>query len=71
MSTRDKVLQTIEFLSDEQLEGLYAFLSAFCPEEITNEETIAAFEEIEEMKKNPKNYKGYTDLDELFEELKK
>lgn len=36
-----------------------------------NEETEAAFAEIEEMKKHPENYKGYNDLDELFEELNK
>lgn len=36
-----------------------------------NAETEAAFAEIEEMKKHPEQYKGYTDIDELFEELDK
>ena len=36
-----------------------------------NTETEAAFAEIEDMKKNPDQYKGYTDIDELFEDLAK
>ena len=71
MSTREKILRTIDFLSDEQLNALYGLLAAFCPEELINEETLTAFDEIEDMKRNPENYKGYTDLNELFEELRK
>ncbi len=36
-----------------------------------NAETEAAFAEVEEMKKHPEQYKGYTDIDELFEDLNK
>ncbi len=36
---------------------------------IFNEETIAAMEEAEEMKKNPSCYKSYANLEELIEEL--
>lgn len=36
-----------------------------------NKETEEAFAEIEQMKKNPEQYKGYTDIDELFEDLDK
>lgn len=36
-----------------------------------NKESEMAFAEVEEMKKHPEQYKGYTDIDELFEELKK
>lgn len=36
-----------------------------------NAETEAAFSEVEEMKKHPELYKGYTDIDELFEDLDK
>ncbi len=36
-----------------------------------NAETEAAFAEVEEMKKHPELYKGYTDIDELFEDLNK
>ena len=36
-----------------------------------NAETEKAFAEIEEMKKHPEQYKGYTDIDELFEDLDK
>lgn len=37
--------------------------------EIPNEETIAAFKEVEEMKKNPSIGKSYTDVDEMMEDL--
>ena len=36
---------------------------------IFNEETIAAMEEAEEMKKNPECYKSYANSEELIEEL--
>ena len=34
-----------------------------------NEETIAAFNEVEEMKKNPSIGKSYTDVDKMMEDL--
>lgn len=37
--------------------------------EIPNEETIAAFHEVEEMKKNPSLGKSYTDVDKMMEDL--
>ena len=37
--------------------------------ETPNAETIAAIQEVEEMKKNPSLYKGYTDVDEMMKEL--
>lgn len=36
-----------------------------------NAETEVAFAEVEEMKKHPDLYKGYTNIDELFEDLDK
>ena len=38
---------------------------------IFNEETIAAIEEVEEMKKNPSGYKSYANVEELIEEILK
>lgn len=38
---------------------------------IPNEETIAAIEEVEKMKKNPSHYKGYASVEELMEDLQK
>lgn len=69
MSTRDKVIRKIGLLNEEQLEGLLAFLNCFVPDGEFNDETLKAFAEVEEMKKHPEQYKGYTDVDELFEEL--
>lgn len=37
--------------------------------EIPNEETIAAFNEVEEMKKNPSLGKAYSDVDKMMEDL--
>lgn len=37
--------------------------------EVPNEETIAAFNEVEEMKKNPSLGKSYTDVDKMMEDL--
>lgn len=38
--------------------------------ETPNAETIAAIQEVQEMKKHPERYKGYTNLDELWADLK-
>jgi len=38
---------------------------------VPNAETMAAIEEIENMKRNPKEYKGYDDVDEMMRELLK
>ncbi|MCH5162455.1 MAG: type II toxin-antitoxin system RelB/DinJ family antitoxin [Clostridiales bacterium] len=34
-----------------------------------NAATLAAMKEVDDMEKNPEKYKGYTNVDELFEEL--
>lgn len=39
--------------------------------EVPNEETQAAIEEVKMMKQNPSLYKGYTDVDEMMEDLLK
>ena len=39
--------------------------------DIPNAETVAAIEEVEEMKKHPEEYKGYTDVDEMMRNLLK
>lgn len=39
--------------------------------DIPNAETVAAIEEVEEMKKHPEKYKGYTDVDEMMRDLLK
>ena len=37
--------------------------------EMPNEETIEAFKEVDEMKKNPSIGKSYTDVDKMMEDL--
>ena len=39
--------------------------------ETPNSETLAAFKEVEEMKKNPSFGKSYTNIDEMMEDLLK
>ena len=39
--------------------------------DIPNAETLEAFKEVEEMKKNPSRYKGYASVEELMEDLNK
>ncbi len=34
-----------------------------------NKETLQAMEEVEDMINHPNKYKGYTDIDEMFEEI--
>ncbi|MBQ7916100.1 MAG: type II toxin-antitoxin system RelB/DinJ family antitoxin [Firmicutes bacterium] len=37
--------------------------------DVPNAETLAALEEVKEMKAHPEEYKGYTDVDEMMKEL--
>ena len=39
--------------------------------DIPNAETLGAFKEVEEMKKNPSRYKGYVSVEELMADLLK
>lgn len=36
---------------------------------VPNAETLEALREVEQMKKDPAKYKGYTNVDQMFEEL--
>ncbi len=68
MSTREIAYSIFQRLTDEQLRGfILMFRGGF--EEIPNEETLEAFEEVEEMKKNPEKYKGYSDVDEMMRDI--
>ncbi len=40
-------------------------------EDRPNKKLLKALKEVEKMKKNPKKYKGYTNIDELFDDLLK
>ncbi len=68
MSTRDIAYKIFEQLSEEQLKG-FILMFRGGREEIPNEETLEAFEEVEDMKKNPEKYKGYSDVDEMMSDL--
>ena len=40
-------------------------------EDRPNKKLLKALKEVEKMKKNPEKYKGYTNIDELFDDLLK
>lgn len=67
MSTRDKLFTILDCMTDEQLEGLYSFISSLVDfDEEPSEETLAAIKDVEE----GKNLHGeFNSVDELFEDL--
>lgn len=69
MGIREIAYDIIDNFSEEQLKGFILMCRGLVDIEIPNEETLEAFEEVEEMIKNPEKYKGYTDIDELFNDL--
>lgn len=72
MSTKERVYHIIDKLSEEQLKRLIMILKDFDvsdDEDIPNEETREALEEVKDMKLHPEKYKGYDDVDLMFKEL--
>lgn len=54
----------------ENVKGnIVRYMKSVIQYETPNAETIAAIQEVEEMKKNPSLYKGYTDVDEMMRDL--
>ncbi len=68
MSTRDLVIEQLGSLSEAEMQALLLYLLRMKGEEIPPE-TLAAMQEVEEMKRNPEAYPGYTDIDEVMKEL--
>ncbi len=71
MSTKEMLYSEINHLTEEQMQGLLLFIRGFYASENPNAETIAAMEEVDEMKKHPELYQGYTDIDDMMEDLLK
>jgi len=70
MSTREIAYSILDRLSDEQIAAFIMLFGGYISsDEIPNEDTLEAFSEVEEMKKNPDKFKGYTDVDEMMKEL--
>lgn len=70
MSTKELAYDMIENLTEEQLNALIVILKGWEVEnEIPNEETLEAIEEVKRMEAHPEQYKGYTDVDEMMREL--
>ncbi|WP_298481785.1 hypothetical protein [uncultured Ruminococcus sp.] len=68
MSTKEMLLHEIEAMNEAQMQGLLLFIRG-CYADVPNEETLAAMEEVEEMKHHPEQYPGYTDVDEMMKDL--
>ena len=71
MSTKEKIIYLINKIEPSDLETVYKVIEkfAFALDEIPNEDTIEALAEVEEMERHPERYKGYTDIDEMINEL--
>ena len=74
MSERELAINLIKEIPENKLVYIISFLQgALIPDEpqeyIFNAKTIEAFEEVERMKKNPSELKGYTDVDDMFEDI--
>ena len=74
MSERELAINLIKEIPENKLAYIISFLQGeLIPDEpqeyIFNAETIEAFEEVERMKKNPSELKGYTDVDDMFEDI--
>ncbi len=50
---------------------LVRYMQNVVAHETQNAETLEAIKEVEMMKAHPENYKGYTDVDEMMEDLLK
>ena len=62
--------KSIVVRNGENVKGnIVQYMQSVIKYETPNAETIAAFQEVEEMKKNPSLYKGYTDVDEMMRDL--
>lgn len=56
--------------SGQNVKGnIVRYMKSVIQYETPNAETIAAIQEVEEMKKNPSLYKGYNDVDEMMRDL--
>lgn len=70
MSTRDKLFTILDCMTDEQLEGLYSFISSLVDfDEEPSEEMKTAIAEVDEMMKHPENYKSYSSAEEMTEDI--
>ena len=67
MSTREKIVSTLDMLTDEQVEALFTLLNSLVAN-TPNGETIAAMRESDRIAHDP-NVKGYSDMNSLREAL--
>ena len=70
MSTREKLFFMLDTLTDEQLEGLYEFISGFLKlDDIPNEETLAAIKEAEDIASGRISAKVYSSAKEMIDDI--
>lgn len=68
MSTKEMLYHEIDYLTEEQLQGLLSFIRGFYKNDVPNEETVKAMLEADEIARDP-NVKGYTNMVDLMEAL--
>ena len=72
MSTREKLFYMLGTLTDEQLEGLYEFISGFIKiEDVPNEETLTAMQEAEDIASGKVTAKVYFSAKEMIDDILK
>lgn len=70
MSNKERAVQLLNRIPDSRMYYVLSFLEgAAIPDETPNEETIAAFAEVDELKKNHSRQK-FNNLDDLWASLK-
>lgn len=71
MSTKELTFDMINTLDENRIQLVFNFVRFLKSEysENPNAETIAAIEEVEEMRKNPEKYKSYSSFGEILNEV--
>ena len=69
MSDREMCAKLLDSVPEYKLGYLLSFLQGLTADEIPNAETVAALNEVADMKAHPEQYKRYASFDELLNEV--
>lgn len=69
MSTRERVSDFFEQLTEEQLSGLMAIFGDCDPSDPLDEDTFETLAEVEYMKRHPEKYKSYASAEEMIADI--
>lgn len=69
MSTRKRVLDFFELLTEEQLSELIKIFGECDPSDPLDEDTFETLAEVEYMKRHPEKYKSYSSAEEMVADI--